>query len=104
MGNGKGFGDLGNAFKLAAELVDVVGRAGEEKKQRAQRVDVDVFGSTKASCLTCRDTMKVGEPGHEVPCPRCVVEQAPCPTCKGKGKLGAKGHEVACPACHGKGV
>ncbi len=99
MSNLKGLGD---AAKLAVQLIDVISHAsGNDKpdKKLPEKVEVVARKVSEPKCRTCADTLKVGVPGHEVACPKCVVEQPPCATCKGREKVGAKGHEVPCPVC-----
>jgi len=88
--------DMKGAFSLALALLE---RTAPPAPRPATPTR-PAWGSPDAECQTCGDTFKVGNPGYEVPCPSCVIEQAPtCRVCSGSGKVGAKGHRVDCPVC-----
>jgi len=93
--------DLKGAFSLALQILE---RTGAPPPRPAPSSSPVAWGSPDASCRTCGDTYKVGNPGHEVSCPSCVVEviHQKCMVCSGTGKVGAKNHRVGCPSCQGR--
>jgi len=98
--------ELKNAFAAGLRILTAVEPLSEMQKMEEAHRAPRSKGTLRSTCEVCNGTLSVGQPGHEVNCPSCVVIECPqdmCLTCAGKGTVGATGHKIKCPVCKGTG-